>query len=70
MTEYGKFPVAECLIAATRTNAELMKWSDKVGTIEAGKLADVVAFDESPFDNIEIMNHCSFVMKDGVVYKG
>ena len=43
---------------------------DRIGTIEAGKLADIVAFDASPMDDIKVMANCSFVMKDGVVYKG
>lgn len=68
MVDYG-FTPTEALIAATRTNATMMKWIDKVGTLEAGKLADVVAFDKNPLEDIEIMQQVAFVMKDGVVYK-
>ncbi len=70
MQKYGNFTVTETLVACTKTNAELFRWSDKVGSIEAGKLADIVAFDESPYDDISTMCRCTFVMKDGVVYKG
>ena len=48
----------------------MMKWNDRVGTIEAGKLADIVAYTRSPLEDISVMNECAFVMKDGVVYKG
>ena len=70
MQKYGKFTVTESLVACTKTNAELIRWSDKVGSIEPGKLADIVAFNESPYDDISTMCRCAFVMKDGVVYKG
>ena len=48
----------------------MMQWGDRVGTIEAGKLADIVAFDVSPFEDIDTMKNCTFVMKDGTTYKG
>lgn len=69
MQQYGNFGVAESLMAATKVASELFRWEDKVGSIEEGKLADIVAFDESPFDDITTLQRCSFVMKDGVVYK-
>ena len=68
MVEFG-FTPAQALIAATRTNAVMMKWSDRLGTVEAGKLADLAAFDKNPLEDIEVMNSVSFVMKDGVVCK-
>lgn len=64
------FTTEYILQAATRINAEMMKMDKQIGTIEAGKLADIVAFDASPMDDIKVMANCSFVMKDGVVYKG
>lgn len=70
MQKYGNFTVTESLVAATKSAAELLKMSKEVGSIEAGKYADIVAFDESPYDDISVMCRCSFVMKDGVVYKG
>ena len=47
-----------------------LRWDDRVGSIEPGKLADVIAFDSSPLEDIRVMTNCTFVMKDGVVYKG
>ena len=70
MQKYGNFTVTESLVAATKNAAELLRMSKEVGSIEAGKYADIVAFDESPYDDISVMSRCTFVMKDGVVYKG
>lgn len=60
----------DILMAATSVNAKVLHWEDKVGSIAAGKLADIAAFDGNPSQDIRAMQHCSFVMKDGVVYKG
>ena len=68
MVDFG-FTPAQTLVAATRTNAQMMKWDDRVGTLETGKLADIVAFDRSPLEDIQVMNQVSFVMKDGLVCK-
>lgn len=68
MNMFGMEPV-KTLLCATKVNSELLQWDDKIGTIEAGKLADIVAFDSNPIDDINVMNNVSFVMKDGVVYK-
>jgi imidazolonepropionase-like amidohydrolase len=46
-----------------------MGWQDRVGSLEAGKLADVVAVRGNPEQDISLMSHVSFVMKEGVVYK-
>lgn len=68
MTRYGFTPV-QTLLCATKVNSELLKMNDKIGSIEVGKLADIVAFDKSPLLDIKAMTDCRFVMKDGVVYK-
>ena len=68
MVRYG-MPPLKALYAATHTAAELMGWQDKVGAIEPGKLADVVAVDGNPVDDITAMQRVIFVMKDGVAYK-
>jgi imidazolonepropionase-like amidohydrolase len=62
-------PTAFVLQAATTHAAELLKKSKDLGTVEAGKLADVVAVDGDPLANIELMQHVSFVMKDGAIFK-
>ncbi len=57
------------LMAATSTNAKMMnKWND-IGSIEAGKYADIVAFDGEPLKNTKEFMNVSFVMKGGEVYK-
>lgn len=60
----------DILLAATSVNAKVLRMSDQIGSIEAGKLADIAAFDGDPIQDIRVMQSCAFVMKDGVVYKG
>lgn len=68
MVEAG-MPALEAIKSATVTNAGILGMSDKVGTIETGKFADIVATDENPLINIKTVEKIFFVMKDGVVYK-
>lgn len=68
MVEAGMPPMF-VLQAATTHGAELLKKSKDLGTVEAGKIADVVAVAGNPLDDITRMQHVGFVMKDGVVYK-
>ena len=68
MTEAG-MPAMEAIRSATMSGAELIGISDKVGSIEKGKLADIVAVDGDPIKDIHAMGNMKFVMKDGVVYK-
>jgi len=57
------------IVAATINAADLIDMSDSIGTIETGKLADIIAVDESPIDDIEELLDVDFVMKGGKVYK-
>jgi imidazolonepropionase-like amidohydrolase len=57
------------LVAATRLNAEILGWSDRVGTVEVGKLADLVAVPGDPLRDITATERVGFVMKGGVVYR-
>lgn len=57
------------IIAATINAADLIDMSDSIGTIEAGKFADIIAVDNSPLENIEELLDVDFVMKDGKVFK-
>lgn len=68
MTEAGMLPL-EAIKAATVSAADLIGISDKAGTIETGKWADIIAVDGDPVTDINVMGKVSFVMKGGVVYK-
>jgi imidazolonepropionase-like amidohydrolase len=57
------------IVAATSLNAEIMGWQDRVGTLAAGKLADVIAVPGDPLRDISALEHVGFVMKGGVIYR-
>ena len=54
---------------ATIQAARLLKIDDRLGTIEAKKIADVVAVKGNPLDDIRAMHDVVFVMKQGVIFK-
>jgi len=58
---------AQALIASTRRAAELCDAADSVGTVEAGKLADLIAVEQNPLENISALREVKFVMKEGEV---
>ena len=62
-------PVMESLRAATMINAKLLNMQDELGQLKEGFLADIIAVDENPLDNVKTLEKVSFVMKDGKVYK-
>jgi len=66
--DYGMTPL-QALRTGTTVAAELLGWSDKVGTVEAGKWADLVAVSGDPLKDITEVERVKFVMKAGVVYK-
>jgi len=66
--DYGMTPMA-AIRTATAVAAELLGWQDRLGTVEAGKLADLVAVAGDPLTDIREMEKVQFVMKAGVVYK-
>jgi imidazolonepropionase-like amidohydrolase len=68
MVDLGMKPI-DALKAGTSADADLLGLADKVGTLEAGKLADVVAVPGNPVENIRQTEHVLFVMKDGTIYK-
>lgn len=68
MIEAG-MPAMETIKAATSYAADLLGEKDKLGSIEVGKLADIVAVDGDPLTDAKVFGKVIFVMKDGVVYK-
>jgi imidazolonepropionase-like amidohydrolase len=68
MVRYGMAPL-QALKSATSVAAELLGWEDRLGSLEPGKLADVVAVAGNPVDDITAMTRVNFVMKNGVVYR-
>jgi imidazolonepropionase-like amidohydrolase len=65
----GGMPPIEAILSATVNTAELLRISDKAGTIEKGKWADVVAVKGNPLADIRELERVQFVMKGGKVYK-
>ena len=61
--------LGEALQSATIVAAQLLKVEDELGSIEEGKLADLIAVTGNPLEDISLMKSVSFVMKDGKVYK-
>jgi len=68
MVEQGMPPMA-ALQSATVMAARLLEVEDDLGSIAPGKLADIIAVDGDPLDDIGLLGSVDFVMKDGVVYK-
>jgi imidazolonepropionase-like amidohydrolase len=68
MVQAGMPPMF-ALQAATTHAAELLKHENDLGSVAPGKLADVIAVPGNPLDDIGLMKHVSFVMKDGAIYK-
>jgi imidazolonepropionase-like amidohydrolase len=68
MVDLGMKPI-DAMKAGTSWAAELLGITDQAGTLEAGKLADVVAVPGDPTANMRQMEHAFFVMKEGVVFK-
>jgi len=66
--KYGMTPM-QAIHSATTTAAELLGWSDKMGTVEAGKWADLVAVSGDPLKDITELQHVKFVMKGGSLIK-
>ena len=68
MVEAGMPPMF-VIQAATVNAAQLLRHEKELGSVAAGKLADVVAVPGNPIDDISLMKRVSFVMKEGIVYK-
>jgi imidazolonepropionase-like amidohydrolase len=68
LTEIGMSNM-EAIQAGTRVNAEMLGWGDKLGTLEVGKLADIIAISGNPLEDIALLEQVSFVMLGGRVIK-
>jgi imidazolonepropionase-like amidohydrolase len=69
MVEWGGMSNMEAIVAGTSHAARLLGWEKKVGSLTAGKWADIIAVPGDPLRNIENMQKVVFVMKNGVIYK-
>jgi imidazolonepropionase-like amidohydrolase len=68
MTEAG-MPAMAAIQSATIEGARLLGMEQELGSIKAGKLADIIAVPGNPLDDIKTLGQVSFVMKDGQIYK-
>jgi imidazolonepropionase-like amidohydrolase len=65
----GGMPEMEAIQSSTVTAARLIGMEDRLGSISEGKLADIVAVEGNPLEDISLLSEISFVMKDGKVYR-
>jgi imidazolonepropionase-like amidohydrolase len=68
MVKYGMTPM-QAIQSATINAATLIGKPEEFGSIRAGKIADLIAVDSDPIVDIHQLEHVTFVMKEGVVYK-
>ena len=68
MHEVG-MPIMECIQSATITNASILSMENDLGKIKEGFIADIVATEHNPLDNVSTLENVVFVMKEGVIYK-
>jgi imidazolonepropionase-like amidohydrolase len=67
VNQFGMKPLA-AIQTATINAADLMGWSARVGTLEPGKWADLIAVPSDPLQDVRVLQNVAFVMKSGVVY--
>jgi imidazolonepropionase-like amidohydrolase len=68
MVDYGMKPI-DVLRSATKVNADVFGYANKIGRLQKGLFADIIAVEGNPVDNISNIRKVSFVMKNGVIYK-
>ncbi len=68
VNQFGMSPLA-AIQTGTVNAADLMGWSDKVGSLEAGKWADIIAIQGDPLSDVKLLQHVPFVMRSGIVFK-
>jgi imidazolonepropionase-like amidohydrolase len=62
-------PAIEAILSATRSAADLLGASEQVGSVQAGRFADMIAVAGDPLKDISELQRVTFVMKGGVIYK-
>jgi imidazolonepropionase-like amidohydrolase len=68
MVKLGLTPL-QAIQSATVNDADLLGWSDKIGAIDPGKFADIIAVDGDPLADVTALERVKFVMKGGEVVK-
>jgi imidazolonepropionase-like amidohydrolase len=66
---FGQTPM-EAIRSATVVSAELMGWEERVGSLQPGRFADLIAVEGDPIDDVTVLEDIAFVMKGGEVVKG
>ena len=69
MVDWGGLTPMQAIVAGTSSAAKLLGWENQVGSLAAGKLADIVAVPGDPTTNVGALERPTFVMKNGFVYK-
>lgn len=69
LTEWGGMTNMDAIVAGTMNGAKLLGWDKNLGSLTAGKWADIVAVSGDPLKDIKAMEKVVFVMKNGVVYR-
>ena len=70
MVEWAGLTPTQALVAGTANAAKLLGWQERVGTLAAGRLADIVAVPGDPTQDVTATERVLFVMKNGVVHRG
>jgi imidazolonepropionase-like amidohydrolase len=69
LVECGMSPM-QAIQAATINASTLLSQSDKIGSLQPGRFADIIAVNSDPMKNIDVLENILFVMKGGIVYRG
>jgi len=68
LVKFGMKPI-DAIRAGTVNGAALLGWQDQIGSLKPGLLADMVAVEGDPLQDIAALRHVTFVMKGGIVYR-